>query len=64
MKGSISEVEKVEFYIDEQLKHTDYEEPYIWAWEKRSFFKHTITTIAYYDTEESVSDDVTVWKFF
>jgi len=62
--GISGDIEKVEFYIDDQLKLTDYEEPYVWQWDSRSFFRHTIKTIAYYDSRESISDETIVWKFF
>ncbi len=62
--GISGDVEKVEFYIDEQLKFTDYDEPYLWSWNQRSFFRHTIKTIAYFDTKTSTNDEVMVLKFF
>lgn len=64
VNGVSGEVEKVEFYTNGRLQHTDYDEPYEWSWYRRSFFRHTIETIAYYDTQNSTSDEVTVWKFF
>ena len=64
VNGISGEIEKVEFYIDGQLENTDNEEPYIWSWDQRSFFRHTIKTIAYFDSKNSVSDELMVWKFF
>jgi len=57
-------VEKVEFYIDDKLQATDYEEPYIWSWDKPDFIKHTLSATAYNSIEIISSDDVIVWKFF
>lgn len=30
-------VEKVEFYIDDELKPTDTTEPYTWVWSEKTF---------------------------
>ena len=63
IKGISEDIEKVEFYVDGQLQGTDYEEPYIWSWDKPTFLKHTLSATAYYDTENISSDDVIVWRF-
>jgi len=57
-------IQRVEFYIDNQLKHTSYEEPYTWEW-KKGPFKHTIKAIAYDSTGHSTSieQDVFKWNF-
>ena len=59
-----SGIEKVEFYIDGQLENTDYEEPYAWSWNQRSFFIHELETKVFFDDNNSTSDNVVVWKFF
>lgn len=64
VSGISKETEKVEFYIDNDLKHTDYEEPYTWYWDETSFLTHTIKVVAYYNTGNTVSNEMTVWKFF
>lgn len=64
------EIEKVEFYIDQELVFADFEEPYEWLWEKQSLtislqnigFKHDIEIIAYCD-ENILSDDISVLRF-
>ena len=64
------DVEKVEFYLDQELMFTDFEEPYVWTWKKSSnarnpivgIFKHTIETVAYYD-ENSLNDNLVVLRF-
>ena len=60
------DAEKVEFYVDDDIKATITSEPYIWMWvEKTPFrFRHTIKVIAYDNEGNSVSDEITVWKFF
>ena len=57
-------VQKIEFYMDNTLQFTDTEAPYIWTWNKLSFFKHTIKIIAYYDTINSTSNQISVLKIF
>ncbi|MHA1667257.1 MAG: PKD domain-containing protein, partial [Candidatus Heimdallarchaeaceae archaeon] len=57
-------VEKVEFYIDDELKATDTTEPYTWVWNEKTFGKHLIKAIAYNDTGETATDKTVVTKFF
>jgi len=64
VNGISDDIEKVEFYVDGKLQATDYEEPYIWSWNKPTFLKHTLSATAYRNTENISSDDVIVWKFF
>jgi len=56
-------VDRVEFYIDNELKHNDTTAPYNWTWDKRAFFRYTIKVIAYDAAGNSASDEITVWKF-
>jgi len=59
-----SGIEKVEFYIDDELQHTDTEAPYEYTLTKLSLFKelffhkHKITVIAYDDTGKTTSVDL------
>ncbi len=55
-------IEKIEFYMDNTLQFTDVEAPYIWTWNKLSFFSHTIKIIAYYDAVNTTSNQIKVWK--
>ena len=64
INGISDDIEKVEFYIDDKLQATDYEEPYLWSWDEPTFLKHTLSATAYHNTENISSDDVIVWKFF
>jgi hypothetical protein len=57
-------VQKIEFYMDNTLQFTDTEAPYIWTWNKLSFFRHTIKIIAYYDAFNATSNQISVWKIF
>ena len=56
-------IEKVEFYIDNVLTETVYEEPYLWSWDERTFFKHSIMTRAYDKSENTDDDEINIWIF-
>ena len=57
-------INRVEFYIDDDLKETDTTSPYIWTWDEFSFGRHTLTVKAYDNAGNSATDEMTVWKFF
>ena len=59
-----SGIDRVEFYIDDELIYTDTSEPYSWTWEECMFFRHIIKVIAYDIAENSAMDEIQVWKFF
>jgi len=61
-----SNINKVNFYIDNKLKYTDYAKPYNWTWDEKTLlkFRHTIKVIAYDTSGNKGSDEMTVWKFF
>jgi parallel beta-helix repeat protein len=55
--------EKVEFYIDGNLKNMDTSEPYEWLWDENAFFRHTIKVVAYDIAGNADSDEQVVWIF-
>ena len=55
--------EKVEFYINNELKATFSSEPYLWRWNEVKFGKHIIKVIAYDDEGKSASKEIEVYKF-
>ena len=59
-------VERVEFYIDNNLKNTVTSEPYIWTWDEKSLLKHkhTITVNTYDENGLIATKEIQVWKFF
>lgn len=59
--GFTGEIDKVEFYVDNEIVQTFYEEPYIWTWKDRSIFVRTLKTIAYYE-DKTTSDQIKVIK--
>ncbi|HHH80191.1 MAG TPA: hypothetical protein ENL13_04745, partial [Thermoplasmatales archaeon] len=42
-----TEVDHVDFYVDDVLKATDDAAPYVWTWSEKTFFRHTIKAVAY-----------------
>jgi len=59
-------VNKVEFFVDNNLKSSDTLEPYEWNWNERYLLKHkhTITVKAYEENELISVKEIQVWKFF
>ena len=62
---STSGVNRVEFYIDDELEASDSSVPYSWKWTKLNLFSsHIIKTVAYDDAGNSANDQIMVRKFF
>ena len=61
---SESGIQKVELFIDDQLKKTFNGKPYIYIWNERAFFQHNIKIKAYDDFENYYEEEINVWKFF
>jgi len=57
-----SGVRNVEFYIDDELKFNDTEEPYEWLWDEKLFFRHKIEIVAYDRAGNKASTEIKVWK--
>ena len=57
------DIEKVEFYMDDKLKYTDYEMPYSYLWNEFTFGKHEIKTIAYSSDGDKAEDKINVLIF-
>jgi hypothetical protein len=64
VNGDVGAIQKVEFYKDNALQFTDSEAPFVWSWNTFSLFKHTIKVTAYYDTVNTTSSEIIVWKLF
>ncbi len=58
---AINGVEKVEFYIDNLLRHTSFECPYKWIWDETVFGIHKICVKAYDIAGNFAIDEETVW---
>jgi hypothetical protein len=58
-----SGIQRVEFYIDDELKSTDTAAPYDWIWSDRGhFFPYTLKVVAYDNYGNNNSDAFKVWK--
>jgi hypothetical protein len=57
-------IERVEFYIDGNLRATDIEIPYQWTWSTKAFFKHYIEVWAYDTFGICSMASIDVSKFF
>lgn len=56
-------ISKLEFYIDNELKHTNYSYPYYWLWNQTAIGKHGIKVIAYDFAGYTAMDEQKVWIF-
>lgn len=61
--GSISIFNKVEFYVDDELKYIDTKTPFEWLWDKIIFGKHSLKVVAYDNAGNSAGDKVNVIIF-
>lgn len=63
--SSESVINKVEFYIDDELKHLDTVKPYRWMWHEKTLFKfqYLVKVIAYNGAGKKASAEIEVWKF-
>jgi hypothetical protein len=57
-------LDKVEFYVDDELKQTLSYEPFEWLWDERMLFNHTIITAIAYDNAGNIApNEQEVWIF-
>ena len=57
-------IDKIEFYVDNDLQATITSWPYRWIWDSTAFGKKTLRVVAYNDLGNTASDELTLWKFF
>jgi hypothetical protein len=60
------DIEKVEFYIDDELVNTDYvadDDIYRWTWDQKALFYHSVSVKAYDMSGQSSSESVGVLIF-
>ena len=60
------DIERVEFYIDDEIRFTDYNLPYSWVWNDAGKYPnwHTIEIVAYDSDGKSTSEKFYVLKLF
>ena len=61
---NISEIERIEIYIDNELKYTIDNPPFEWIWEEISIKKHAIDIFAYDPSGCAKRIHCSAWKFF
>jgi hypothetical protein len=60
-----SGIQKVEFYVDDDLKETVTTVPYSWTWSDRgNFFPYILRVDAYDNAGNKNSDELKLWKIF
>jgi hypothetical protein len=57
------DIERVEFFIDDELKATDYECPYEYMWDEKTIGQRTLKAIAYDIDEKEIKDEIGVLIF-
>ncbi|RLF41249.1 MAG: hypothetical protein DRN12_03590 [Thermoplasmata archaeon] len=55
------EVDKIEFYIDDELKYIDEQEPYQWMWNENIIGTHELKVIAYDSMGDNSEDKQSLW---
>lgn len=55
-------IEKVEFYVDNEIKFTDENPPYSWQWNEFAIGWHEIKVVAYKNGGVT-EDEINVWIF-
>ena len=58
-----SGINKVEFYVDDELKETISTYPYNWMWDEHILLGHTLKTIVYDNAGNTATDEINVWIF-
>jgi len=58
-------IDRVEFYLNDELQSTDTTDPYSWTWDEENiFFLYTIKVVAYDNDVQFCEDTINVWKIF
>jgi hypothetical protein len=58
-----TDIDRIEFYVDDILQTTDYLEPFLWTWDTRSFGLYTFQIIAYDNMGNTAESTMNLWKF-
>lgn len=62
--SGLEPLNRVDFYLDDKLIHSDSSEPFTWNWTKFSFGKYTVIAEAYdANGQFAGKDTMIVWKF-
>jgi len=58
------EIEKVEFYVNDELMAIETSEPYGLRWNEMAFGRYEVKVVAYNSNGYTGVDEIRVWKFF
>jgi hypothetical protein len=58
------EIEKVEFYVNDELMAIETSEPYGLRWNEMAFGRYEVKVVAYNSNGYTGVDEIKVWKFF
>ncbi len=62
--NSLYEIDRVEFFVDNELRSTDTTAPYVWEWDEKTMLFLYKIKVKVFDIKDNVAqDDVIVWKF-
>jgi hypothetical protein len=61
--NNVPVIDYMKFFIDEELRHQDFESPYEFEWDDLSFSRHSIKVLASIEGEENLFSERIVWKF-
>ena len=56
-------IDRIEFYLDDELIAVDDHFPYEWTWDDASFGKHKISIKAVDKVGEKTENEMIIWKF-
>ncbi|KAA0003512.1 MAG: hypothetical protein FE048_01365 [Thermoplasmata archaeon] len=62
-RSSQDSIDRVEFYIDGEIRSVDYEAPYTWLWDEKIVGGHTVKAVAYDKVGNIATDEQGVWIF-
>jgi hypothetical protein len=51
------QLEKIEFYVDDELRYVDEESPYQWLWDEFAVGRHTLTVVAHDKNTNLIQDE-------
>jgi len=62
--SGLEPLSRVDFYLDDELVHSDHSEPFSWNWTRFGFREYKVTVEAYDGNGEFAGRDIIwVWKF-
>jgi len=61
--AAATDITRVEFYVDSDLKYTAESEPYSWLWDERAIGRHTVKIVGYKEGGNTVENSLDVIIF-